>query len=241
MYALNIPSFMLRELPAAYRHEAVALRRQGISYDEILSRYSVAKSTLWRWLKTEGLVASQPHELTARRRAAQKLGAAAQRQKRLRITQTILDQAQAEIGAISTRELWLLGIALYWGEGAKEHPGTKPSAQVIFSNMDPRMLRVFLAWLIRCCDIDPADIVFEIYLHEHADGEMARQWWAEQLLSYPAVATCPIRWKRHNPSPRRSNVGADYHGLLRLYVRRSTNFNRQIAGWIQGITARVGE
>src|SRR3989338_3266665 len=237
MYPTHHPNFILRDP----RHEAVALRRHGVTYDEILERYGIAKSTLWRWLKAEGLVADQPHQLTELRLAAQKRGAEAQRQKRLRTVQRLLQQGIAEVGTLSVHDLWLIGTALYWAEGSKQRVGVTTSQRVVFSNTDPRMLRVFLLWLIRCCHVAPEAIAFEIYLHETADATAAKQWWLNEMR-HSAIATCPIRWKRHNPSPRRYNIGRDYHGLLRINVRQSTDLNRKIAGWISGLAegARLG-
>ena len=237
MYTRQFPQFLVRDP----RHEAVTLRRHGVTYDEILERYGVAKSTLWHWLKTEGLVESDPQRLTNLKRAAQRRGAAAQHQKRLRSMHATMDRAAQDVGALSMRELWLVGVALYWAEGAKQREGATVSHRAIFSNMDPRMLRLYLAWLVHCCRVDPAAITIELSLHERADADVARQFWAREI-PHPAVATCPVHWKRHNPSPHRQNVGRDYHGLLRIVVRRSTELNRRIAGWIQGLDgAHIGE
>ena len=37
--------------------------------------------------------------------------------------------------------------------------------------------------------------------------------------------------KRHNPKTIRRNVGEDYHGCLRIDVRRSADLYRKIEGW----------
>ena len=37
--------------------------------------------------------------------------------------------------------------------------------------------------------------------------------------------------KRHNPTTIRKNTGDDYHGCLRVEVRRSADLYRQIEGW----------
>ena len=125
------------------RLEAVRLRRSGASYRDILTRNRVAKSTLWRWLKSDGLVATQPQRLTALRRAAQQKGAAAVKAARVARTHAILDQASREIEHLSRRDLWLLGLALYWAEGAKQKPGNV-SAGVIFTNTDPIAVRLVI-------------------------------------------------------------------------------------------------
>jgi hypothetical protein len=205
-----------------------------MSYAEIRRRHPVAKSTLWRWLTSAGLVEQAPQRITAMKRAAQQRGAAAQHQKRLTRTRSLIDTAIRDVGTLSLRELWLIGVALYWAEGTKQQEHTSVSRRVVFSNMDANMMCVFLAWLVRCCHIDPSDITFEIYIHEHADVQAAKRWWVDQV-AYPAIAACPIRLKRHKTKTRRQTTGDRYHGLLRVCVRRSTNLNRTISGWIRGI------
>src|SRR3989338_6403626 len=104
------------------REEALQLRRGGVTYQEIMQRLGVTKSTLWRWLKAEGLVETQPQKLTELKRMAQRKGAAVVKARRLARTQVILGRASGEIGDLSHRDLWLLGLAFYWAEGAKQKP-----------------------------------------------------------------------------------------------------------------------
>lgn len=220
------------------RDGAIQLRRNGVTYAAILQRFGMAKSTLWRWLKAEGLVETQPQRLTELKRIAQRKAAATVKAARLARTHAIVEPARREIGSLSLRDLWLMGIVLYWAEGAKQKPGNV-SASVTFANSDPGAGRLFLAWLQEICDISHDRLSFEIYLHETASAERARAYWAYQL-SIPAGQVIKIRWKRHRPATRRTNVGDSYHGLIRIKVRRSTELNRRITGWILGICDSLG-
>ena len=87
------------------RTDAIRLRVSGASYDAIRRQLGIAKSTLWRWLKADGLVETQPQRLTELRRIAQRKGAAAVRAKYLAATKAILERAGKEIGSISERDL----------------------------------------------------------------------------------------------------------------------------------------
>lgn len=220
------------------RELAIQLRRDGVTYQDILQRLGMAKSTLWRWLKSEGFVETHPQRLTDLKRLAQQKGAAVVKARRIARTQAILEQASREVGALSLREWWLVGVALYWAEGSKQKPGDV-SARVIFSNSDPLAIRVFLEWLTRCCGILEDRRIFEIYLHETASAERVQAYWRQQL-GLPSTTALPIRWKRHRPATRRTNVGDSYHGLIRVKVRRSSELNRKITGWIAGICNSLG-
>lgn len=220
------------------RDEAIQLRRSGATYETVLQRFGMAKSTLWRWLKAEGMVETQPQRLTELKRMAQKKGAATVKAARLARTQAIVEQARQEVGLLTLRELWLMGVVLYWGEGAKQKPGNV-SASVTFANSDPRACRLFLDWLKQICGIGKDQLIFEIYLHETANAQRARAYWAQQLEITIEQLT-RVRWKRHRPATRRTNVGDSYYGLMRIKVRRSTALNRRITGWILGICDSLG-
>ena len=218
--------------------QAVSLRREGTTYQAIQQRLGVAKSTVWRWLKAEGFVETHPQRLTELKRIAQRKGAAVVKARRLTRTREIMDEASREINQLSWRDLWLMGVVLYWAEGAKQKPGNV-SARVTLSNSDPGAIRLFMVWLREICGISEDRLSFDIYLHETADGERARTYWATQL-QVPIEKLSRIRWKRHRPATRRTNVGDSYHGLVRAQVSRSTALNRRIAGWVAGISRSLG-
>lgn len=220
------------------RLEVIQLRRQGVTYREIMGRFGVAKSTVWRWLKTEGLVETHPQQLTELKRLAQRKGAAIVKAARIARTKAIVDAASQEIGGLSRRDLWLLGLALYWAEGSKQKPGNVSSG-VIFVNSDPSAVRLMRAWFKEICGVSDDRLSFEIYLHKTADAERTRSYWATQL-QIPSERLSRIRWKRHRPATRRTNVGDLYHGLVRVRVACSSALNRRIAGWIVGISDSLG-
>ena len=86
----------MQSLKQDQRLEAFRLRRHNLTYQDILCRLPVAKSTLWRWLKAEGLVETQPQRLTELRRLAQQKGAAVVRQKRIRRTELLIEEGKLE-------------------------------------------------------------------------------------------------------------------------------------------------
>lgn len=215
------------------KSEAIKLRKRGLSYSEILKEIPVAKSTLSLWLRSIGLAKRQRQRLTEKKLAAMRRGWEARRRKRLQITEEIKTKARNEIGKLSNRELWLIGSALYWAEGTKEKD---KSMGVKFSNSDPQMIKLFLEWLHRICKIPPKDIYFEIYLHKNSvsrEKEVQNYWM--RITNSSLSQFQKIVWKKHNLNPKRKNIGKNYYGQLRVCVRKSTAFNRKIAGWIEGI------
>jgi len=224
------------------KQKAIILRKQGLSYDEILKKIHVSKSSLSLWLHDIELSAGQRKRLADKWVIGQRKGAEAQRRKRINITKEIKKQAISEIGNITKRELWMIGIALYWAEGSKEKEenGVVRSSLVELGNSDPRLIKVFLKWLHVICAIPKTDIHFRIYLHDNSKQRLneVQSYWAH-VTGFPLHNFEKITWKKHKPKTLRKHTNNDYFGLLDVKVRRSINFNRQIAGWIEGIYDKV--
>mgnify|MGYP003386880402 CR=1 FL=1 len=215
------------------RERAIDLRREGLSYSEILKQVPVAKSTLSVWLGDVGLTTKQKQRLTEKRLSAARRGGLVRHTQRIESTNRIHTKAVAEVRRISRRDLWLLGIALYWAEGSKQKEHN-PSSGIIFSNSDHRMVMVFRRWLISL-GVSESDIYYSIYLHSthaHRASEIKQFW--ERALGLAPSSIEKVYFKNSTPSTNRKNVKNEYYGLVRLRVRRSTNLNRMIAGWVEG-------
>src|SRR3989344_8872039 len=102
--------------------EAIVLRKNGLTYNEILKKIPVAKSTLSLGLREVGLAKPQLQRISEKKRAAEQHGADAKRRIRVERTEGIYDTAREEIGNLSKRELRLVGATLYWAEGSKAKP-----------------------------------------------------------------------------------------------------------------------
>ncbi|MFA6251831.1 MAG: hypothetical protein WCX74_00270 [Candidatus Paceibacterota bacterium] len=218
------------------KEKAVALRKSGLSYSEILKEIPVAKSTLSLWLRDVGLAKQQRQKITEKRIKGALRGANARKEQRIKTTKEIKDIARTEIGEIVKRDLWLMGIALYWAEGAKEKDyGTK--ALVSFSNSDSKMILLFRKWLKDTFLVSDNDLIYELYIHETADIEKSKRYWINIL----SIQNEEIRvyLKKNKVRTIRKNIENDYYGLVRIKVSKSTNLNRKIAGWVEGVCDRV--
>lgn len=220
--------------------QAIRLRREGYTYREILEKIPVAKSTLSLWLRSVGLAKAQAQRLTEKRIKAGRRGGQSRRIAREQEVRHFLGTGLKDVGRLSKRELWLIGIALYWAEGSKQHAHL-PSTGILFGNSDVHMITVFMRWL-EIMGISNDDIYFELYIHENRKREKRafREWWAH-TLEVDVARIDRIYWKRNTVLTNRTNTGDLYHGLLRIKVRSSTVLNRRINGWIAGIVASLGD
>lgn len=217
------------------RTRAISLRRRGFSYREVLQQVPVAKSTLSLWLRSIGLSQRQRQRLTEKKIQAALRGAMKRREQRINATESIYATALNDIGAISQRELWLLGIALYWAEGSKEKEG-RPGSGVRFSNSDPFMIKLFLKWLTEILRIDRNSVYLDLYIHEssrNSTQEAIRFW--SRAVGFPPRHFQHVYFKRNQIKTNRSNVGSAYYGLINVRIRGSSKLQRRIAGWIRGI------
>lgn len=218
-----------------YKERAIALSKEGKTYSEILTEIPVAKSTIGLWLQEVHLAKKQKQQITEKKKAAALRGALARKTDRIRRAKIIHESSKKEISKISNRELWLIGIALYWAEGSKEKE-RRPSSGTRFMNSDYRMIQVFLLWLKKCVGLSESEIYFELHLHENHEYrvEVVKAFWAK-ISNMPIEKFQTIRYKRNKPKTKRYNTGDLYYGCLQVRVKASSILSRKIAGWIEGI------
>ncbi|GHA95007.1 helix-turn-helix domain-containing protein [Streptomyces termitum] len=212
------------------RARARELRLQGMTYDRIQVELGCSKSSISRWVRDlpkpernrtpeeASEIARRGWETTLRRREEER--------------QAVKRAAHDEIGTLSARELFLLGVGLYWAEGTKDKPHARRE-RVTFVNSDPGMVRVFAAWL-DLLDVPAERRTYSLMIHETADVAAAELHWAE-LLGVDPTRFGKTTLKRHNPKTVRKNTGAEYRGCLVVRVRGSADLYRRIEGAWYGI------
>ena len=217
------------------KKKAIKLRKKGQTYSEILTQVPVAKSTLSLWLRDVGLAKRQKQRITRKKLASARRGGERKRQIRIERTAKIYNAAKKDIGLLNNRDLFLLGIALYWAEGAKEKKH-RTNTRLRFGNSDIRMIQLYLKWLLDIVLVDPSDITFALYIHEnhrHREQKVKKYWSIK--TAFPLSTFVYTYYKKHNPKTQRKNTGKEYYGLLDITVRKSSDLTRKVEGWVQGI------
>lgn len=217
------------------KNKVIKLRKEGKTYSEIMRLVPVAKSSISLWLKEVGLSKAQKQRITKKRIDAAHRGGEARKQERLRVSNEIFSRSEKDIREITHRELWLIGVALYWAEGSKQKFNSVAQG-VKFSNSEPRMIRIYLRWLMEVCKISIDRIHFCIYIHEiyKFRFKKVKKFWSKET-GFPVSSFDKIYLKRHTTKTNRKNIGNMYNGGICVVVRRSTALNRQIEGWVRGI------
>jgi len=129
-------------------------------------------------------------------------------------------------------------VALYWAEGSKEKDHS-PGSPLRFANGDPYMIKLFLKWL-QNVDVKKERICFDIYLHDnnrYRVSEVVKYWVNNTGFSKKLFK---VYYKKDIPKTKRKNIGPDtYFGLVRIYVKESSDLVRKINGWVEGIVEHL--
>jgi Homeodomain-like domain-containing protein len=209
------------------RARARELRLQGLNYDDIVARLHVSKSSVSLWVRDLPRPVSEEEARRRRTEAAREYWLAQQPVRDARRAAE-RDAACDEIGKLTDREIIIAGAIAYWCEGTKSKPHRRRE-RVTFMNSDPDLVRFFLCFL-QAASVPLEDLVFRVYIHESANVEAARRFWLEVTGAMPDQFR-NTTLKRHNPKTVRKNTGEDYHGCLKVDVRRSSHLYRKIEGW----------
>ncbi len=202
---------------------AIELRKGGYSYSEIRKYVSVPKSTLSYWF--QGLKLSEPQlkRLTQKRIEAAQRGSRTRSAKISKAIEDIQRTSAKDIGKISKRELWLMGLALYWKN--KNESDVKKGVQ--FTSSNPHLVKFFIRWLIDAGGIKNEEINFDIFIEKRSHLNDSVDYWAG------------INGFSKNSFSRYYLIQVKSPGLLRIRVKASSMLARQIAGWISGIHKRL--
>ncbi|MEU8990058.1 hypothetical protein AB0C98_27110 [Streptomyces sp. NPDC048558] len=218
------------------RDRARELRLQGRTYDQIQVELGCSKSSISLWVRD----LPKPE----RRRSAKEAAATSRRgwEAKLQLRDDERRQtkqsAKQSIGSLSARELFLVGVGLYWAEGSKDKPYDRRE-NVTFVNSDPGMIQVYLAWL-DLLGIERKRLRFSVMIHENADVTDAEQYWAD-LVGADRCTFNKTTLKKHNPRTVRKNVGDSYRGCLVIKVLKGADLYRRIEGSWYGIVEATHE
>lgn len=209
------------------RGVAVKMRKQGYSYSDIAPRAGVSKSTLSIWLaNVEYTPNAEVVERIGKARAAS--SEAKSRIKRESIA-LALGEAKKELGVISRRDLFMLGLGLYIGEGEKS------TQQVRFVNSNPYVMNLAVRWFVKTLGLSRGHLRLHLHLYPDSNEVASLRYWSR-------MTTIPLGQFRKTMVDRRTNkravkAGKLPYGTAHLSVnslgekRFGVFLARKIAGW----------
>ena len=228
-YNMAKPDIMVR---------AQALRREGHSIHEISKLLHQPKSTVSFWcrdirLSKRHIVAiQQRHRSTSVARLL--LSAEKKRTARLVSERNATSVGRADVGALSKRDLFMLGVGLYWGEGYK-----RGSKELGFTNSDPNMIRAFMCWMQDVYGTSAHDFICRVSINNTHAQRVSRvvEYWVEQtgIPKTQFTKTSLIR----AVTQKKYTEPEKHFGTLRIKVRRGAHLRVRILGSISHIADTV--
>jgi len=212
---------------------AMSLRRGGYSYSEIQKFVSVPKATLSYWFKDIKLSEAQLVRLQKKRNEAIQQGAQVRSKRVNDAIEKIENTSAKDIKDIAKRELWLMGIMLYWRERVSDRDVKKG---VKFTSSDPYLIRLFLKWLMEVGQLGEADVLCDIFIDD--DKKKAIGYWSE-VTGFPQGAFTRVYIQKSKKKRKKRMIKRAEFGLLRIRVKASSMLARQLSGWIKAIQTKI--
>lgn len=175
---------------------AFILRKQGKSYKEIHRELGMSVSTLSNWFQNVDFSEEIKRSVIAK--AQLKSTAHMQVLNRARGDLLRAHYVQGEIEAIQelkvniNNPLFISGVTAYWGEGDK-----LTRNQVRLANTDPKMIKLFINFLVTFCHIPKSKISLALHIYQDLNDIECRSYWSKMtgLYHFHKTMVLPSRHK----------------------------------------------
>lgn len=220
------------------REKARKLRRRGKSIRLIAEVLSANKSTVSYWCRDIALTPSQIAKLSyAQRKASLIALAKSSEQKRLKRMQSVAVESArgaSDVGRLAARDRFMLGLALYWGEGYKSG-----NEELGFTNSDPGIIRAFMRWVEKAYGVQRSQMILRISINEAHARRVPHvlDFWSKQTGVSISQFT---RTSLIKTAAKKTYSDANNHfGTLRVKIRRATALRRRILGSIAEVSRQM--
>ncbi len=224
------------------KERALQLRLQGYSYGEISKKLNIPKSTLSGWLHNLELSEKARNRIRGRVKLGVLNGLIKHNKKQTHLARQrmakIRSEAQSELRIINTRELWLIGIALYWAEGYKRpvvrNGKIRTHHPVSLANSDPQLVKIFIGFLRKICKIPKEKIHAEIRIFEHMNQDQILNFW-QKITGLSKNNFSKVYYGISKSSQGKKPFNRLPYGTISIRVN-DTNLFHKIIGWINGLS-----
>lgn len=157
------------------KQKAIILRKKGYSYSQIKEKLGINKSTLSGWLYNMPLSQKRIKELRDLSPQRIERYRNTMRVKKETRLNEVYKKASNDIGKFSRREIFLLGLFLYWGEGTKT-----ANSSIQLTNTNPAMIKFFIRWL-ELLGVNKKDLKVKLHLYSDMDIDRSIAFWLKTL------------------------------------------------------------
>ena len=207
------------------------LRKEGLSYKEIMQHVSVVKDTVSRWCRDIPLTEQQIQRLIKNKelglRKGSLIAAENKRRKRVETTEKITQEALREIGKLTERDKFITGISLYAAEGNKADNNSG------FSNSDPKLIKFMTNWFLEFAKVPKSKLRGAIWLHEGLNENNAKNFWFK-LTGIPINQFHKTYIAKNKIDSKKIRKNIHSFGVFSIRFSGVT-IHRKIMGWIAGV------
>lgn len=208
---------------------AIELRKKGLSVKDIKKKLGVSLSSVSIWVRDVRLTNEQLKKLYKSKKIGSLKGSiiAAQNKKKQReaITERLKNEGKKEIGTLSKRDRFIIGVAIYIGEGGK----TDRDISVV--NSDFRLIKFMMNWFKDFCLVPINKFRGSIYIHDNLDENKAKIFWSKKTGIPLSQFTKSYIVKNKE---RKLKKTKHLNGIFRIKIT-DANLHRKIMGWVDGI------
>lgn len=216
------------------REKAIKLRLAGQTYSQIRKTLDVPKSTLSNWLGNLELSKETLRQLQLAKQKSRDLAVEKYRRtrrlQRIEKRRRIYEEQSKILPPLTERELLLMGLFLYWGEGDKKH------GNVAISNTDSRIVKFSLYWMLHGLKIPKERIKVQLHLYKDMNIEESMNYWSNLLGIPQGQFFTPYVKKTNREGLTYKSFG---HGTCKLY-HGSVELSERIAMSIKAIAEYYG-
>ncbi len=160
------------------KEQAIKLRRDNKSYNEISRILGVPKSTLSTWFKNDDLSKKVKDLLVKQfqKKPTNKIKKLARinKEKWEKWREKARQEAISSFAYLKNNTLFIAGLMLYWAEG-----DNKPGNPFRLSNTDPRMIKLYVKFLIETLNVPRANIRLGLILYPDLVESRCVGFWSE--------------------------------------------------------------
>jgi transcriptional regulator with XRE-family HTH domain len=214
---------------------AKRMREKGISLGDISKKLNVTKSTLSFWCKDIVLTESAIKKIKTKGRTKSIRGLLrySESKRKERMERNVLQKQEGVeiLGTLLNRDILMIGLGLYWGEGYKYENG-----ELGFTNSNPYMIRFYFKWL-ELWNVKKDSLIFRLTINEffRKEEEDIKNFWVS-FLGIKEEQFSKTTFIQTNLKKASLKNVEKYRGILRVKVRRGTSLRNKILGAIEHIS-----
>ena len=218
------------------KETAKEMRKNGASLGEIAKKLHITKSTLSLWCKdiilTEFVI--RKIKTKGKLKSVKGLLRYAETKRKERLERNILQRHEGAtvVATLSNRDILMVGLGLYWGEGYKYE-----NSELGFTNSSPSMISFYLNWL-KLWNVKKDSLIFRLTLNVFFKREEnnIKNFWIN-FLGVRKDQFSKTTYIKTNLKKASMKSKENYKGILRVKVRKGTALRNKILGAIEKISS----